>query len=234
MDRSLNVGILLFTDVEVLDFAGPFEVFSVAGRVAVRDGDTPIAPFNVLTVGRTGEPVAARHGLMVSPAHALADCPPLDILIVPGGIVAEPLGHSDVLEWLTQRHVEAGLTASVCTGAFLLARIGLLEGRSATTHWEDIAELRAVHPGTRVVENVTLVDEGEVITSAGVASGIAMSLTIVADLFGPDLAIRTARQMEYPFTFIPRDARAGRGTPGPKDWRKRTRTDIVATGNEPG
>jgi transcriptional regulator GlxA family with amidase domain len=227
MDRPVSVGILLFTDVEVLDFAGPFEVFSVASRVALRDGDAPLAPFDVLTVGRSGNPVRARHGLTVIPAHSFASCPPFDVLIVPGGVVAEPLADSAVLDWVRDRHDRAHITASVCTGAFILAKAGLLNGLAAATHWEDVGELRATHPEIDVIERVRFVDEGRVLSSAGVSSGIEMSLNLVGDLIGHDAARRTARQMEYAFEPTPREARPGRGASG-RDWRHDIRRQTAA------
>ncbi len=192
----LCVGILVFPDVEVLDFAGPFEVFSVAARIAPKPDGTR-APFAVTTIAAAHGPVVARHGLRILPDHDFADAPPVDILIVPGGVVTQPLGDPVTLAWIEATAARARLVASVCTGAFLLARIGLLDGRAATTHWEDIADLRAMFPAIRVVEDVPFVDEGGVVTSAGISAGIAMSLHIVGRIGGEALAVRTARQMQY-------------------------------------
>ena len=230
MERTLTVGILMFTGIEPLDFIGPLEVFSVASRVAERDGDTPFAPFKTLLVGRTDEPVRARYGLVVTPGTSIASCPALDILIVPGGIVTEPLSQSDVIDWVRKRHEQASLSASVCTGAFILGKAGLLDGLSATTHWEDLEELRRAHPHVNVLENVAFVDEGRIITSAGVSTGIEMSLNIVADLLGEDAAYRTARQMVYSFEPTPRSARPGSMHHAAQagDWRASVRGAAVA------
>jgi transcriptional regulator GlxA family with amidase domain len=192
--RSLDVAILLFPDVEVLDFAGPFEVFSVAARIARGRAHTP---FRVSTVAAERMPVAARHGLPVIANFSFAEQPPVDLLIVPGGIVDQPLGDPATLAWLGAASKQAALTASVCTGAFLLAKIGLLKGRTATTHWEDIPDLRAAHPDLHVVEDVAYVDEGAVVTSAGISAGIDMSLHLVARILGLPAAHATARQMQY-------------------------------------
>lgn len=197
MDRTLSVAILMFNDVEVLDFAGPFEVFSVASRVARRDGDFAFAPFTVALVSKSGGMVRARHGLDLAVNASLADTPAPDVLIVPGGVVTKPLGDDTILEWIRQAHRTSTITASVCTGAFLLAKAGLLEGLAATTHWEDIAGLRAAAPNTEVRENVPFVEQGKIITAAGISAGIEMSLHIVGRLAGEGLARRTARQMEY-------------------------------------
>jgi transcriptional regulator GlxA family with amidase domain len=192
--RTLDVAILLFPDVEVLDFAGPFEVFSVAARIARGRAH---APFRVSTVAAERMPVAARHGLPVIANFSFAEQPSVDLLIVPGGIVDQPLGDPATLSWLSSASKQAALTASVCTGAFLLAKIGLLKGRTVTTHWEDIPELRAAHPDLNVVEDVAYVDEGAIVTSAGISAGIDMSLHLVSRVLGSPAAQATARQMQY-------------------------------------
>jgi transcriptional regulator GlxA family with amidase domain len=192
--RTLDVAILLFPEVEVLDFAGPFEVFSVAARI---HRGTQHRPFRVSTVAAERMPVPARHGLPVIANYTFAELPRADVLIIPGGIVDQPLADPATLTWLESASDEAALTASVCTGAFLLAKIGLLKGRTATTHWEDIPELRAAHPDLTVLENVPYVDEGRIVTSAGISAGIDMSLHLVARILGDAAAEATARQMQY-------------------------------------
>lgn len=192
--RTLDVAILLFPEVEVLDFAGPFEVFSVASRIT---RGTAHPPFRVSTVAARRVPVAARHGLPVIANFSFEEQPRADVLIVPGGIVEQPLGDPATLAWLSAASKQAALTASVCTGAFLLAKIGLLDGRSVTTHWEDIPELRQTYPGLNVVEDVPYVDEGSVVTSAGISAGIDMSLHLVGRILGVPVACATARQMQY-------------------------------------
>jgi len=194
-ERPLRVSILLFPDVEVLDFAGPFEVFSVAARIdRAAHGH---APFEVATVASARGPLRARHGLMVIPSHDFDDAPQADILIVPGGVMTAPLKCGETLAWVKQEAAQAPLTASVCTGAFVLARLGLLDGRRATTHWEDIAELRETYPHLDILENTPFVDTGGIVTSAGISAGIAMSLHLVGRVLGRDAAQATARQMEY-------------------------------------
>ncbi|HYD81562.1 MAG TPA: DJ-1/PfpI family protein [Paucimonas sp.] len=195
--KSLHIGILVFPDVEVLDFAGPFEVFSVAARMALRRPEFSVAPFKVSTVGAARAPVMARHGLQVLPHHGFDDVPPIDLLIVPGGIVTQPAQDADTLDWIRRTSETAALTASVCTGAFLLAKVGLLEGLTVTTHWEDLPDLRTEFPGLNVVENVPYVDQGGIVTSAGISAGIGMSLHLVRRILGEELAVRTARQMQY-------------------------------------
>jgi transcriptional regulator GlxA family with amidase domain len=192
--RSLELAILIFPEVEVLDFAGPFEVFSVAGRILARDGHPP---FRVSTVAKEAAPVMARHGLPVAPMASFAEKRPADILIVPGGIVTQPLNDPGTLAWIQGVARHAGLVASVCTGAFILAKLGMLAGRACTTHWEDIADLRRDHPELDVVENVPFVDQGDVVTSAGISAGIGMSLHLVGRILGAEAAQCTARQMQY-------------------------------------
>lgn len=192
-----NVGIYVYDDVEILDFAGPFEVFSTASRVFRRTEPGAEPPFEVFTVGASRSPVSARGGLVVESRYSFTNHPALHVLLVPGGVVTAELDRPRVIAWVAARAAAAELTASVCTGAFLLARAGLLKGKSATTHWEDVADLRAMAPATRVVPGVRWVEEGALITSAGISAGLDMSLHIVARLAGHDLAARTARQMDY-------------------------------------
>lgn len=192
----VNVGILLFDEVEVLDFAGPFEVFSTASRLALRQQPNVPAPFSVFTISQT-ERVKTRGGLFVSPQFRIDDHPLLDVLIVPGGEVAAEMNKPDVIAWIALQSRAARLVVSVCTGAFLIGKAGLLDGKRATTHWEDIADLRRLLRNTDVIENERWVDGGSVVTSAGISAGIDMSLHLVSRLAGRDLAIHTARQMEY-------------------------------------
>ena len=194
----LQVGILVFDEVEVLDFAGPFEVFSVAARISANTLGRK--PMEVALVARNAEPVTARHGLRVLAERTMAEANDLDLLIVPGGVVTQVLREQPVLDWIGRMHQVTAATASVCTGAFLLAKLGLLDGLSATTHWEDIPDLRAAHPNVEVLENVPYVDHGRLITSAGISAGIGMSLHLVGRILGRDWALATARQMEYDWT----------------------------------
>ncbi len=195
--RSLRVRIMLFPQVEILDFAGPYEVFCVASRVALRDGLLPHPAFLVEAVAASRSTVRARHGLGIVPDVDFNDAAPADLLIVPGGVVDQPLNDAASLAWLQRACSEAGLVASVCTGAFLLARIGLLTSQKVTTHWEDIPALRAAYPDLDVVESVPFVDLGDLLTSAGISAGIDMSLHLVGRLLGQKAAEATARQMQY-------------------------------------
>lgn len=192
-----TVGVYLFDEVEVLDFAGPFEVFSTASRVHARLHPDGAGRFHVLTVAQESRPVMARGGLRVEPQYTLDQHPPLDILIIPGGVVTAQLDSRPVIDWIARCARSATITASVCTGAFLLGQAGLLDGKAATTHWEDIADLRAMFPDVQVKENQRWVDAGPIVTSAGISAGIDMSLHLVSRLAGRELALWTARQMEF-------------------------------------
>jgi len=194
MTKTRTVGILIFDEVEVLDFCGPFEVFAVTGR------QVSAGAFDVFTIGPTHDAITARNGLSVVPKYALADAPPIDLLLIPGGYGTRPLMHDQpLLDWIGQRATSAELVLSVCTGALLLAKAGLLAGLSATTHHAALDLLCEVAPGTNVRRDVRLVDNGRVITSAGVAAGIDMSFHVVARLLGEDVARAAAEYIEYPW-----------------------------------
>ncbi len=198
MDR-INVGILLFDGVEVLDFAGPFEVFSrtrlTPGVESRRSEES--APFRVFTVARTRDPVSATGGLVVVPAHGFADQPRIDLLLVPGGFGTRALlDDEEILGWIRATAAGARQVTSVCTGALLLAKAGLLQGRRAATHWAALDLLDSLGAGVTVERDSRVVDDG-VITSAGVASGIDMAFHIVENLFGRAVADETAHYIEY-------------------------------------
>ena len=195
-----TVGILIFDDVEVLDFAGPFEVFSrtrlVGGAESRRSDDS--APFDVFTVGRD-HIVTAIGGLKLIPHHSLADAPPIDILVVPGGFGTRGLLKDDAtLAWIRQTAHRASQVTSVCTGALLLAQVGALRGRRATTHWAAL-DLLASIDSTILVQRDARVVSDTVVTSAGVSAGIDMAFSVVEKLHGPEVARETAHYIEYPW-----------------------------------
>lgn len=195
-----NTGILIFDGVEVLDFAGPFEVFSrtrtVPGVESRRDEAS--APFRVFTVAKTAAPVTAVGGLVVQPHFAFADAPPIDLLLVPGGFGTRPLLEDrETLDWIARVSESARLTTSVCTGALLLAKSGRLAGRRATTHWGALDLLASLHDPALVDREARVVEDG-VITSAGVAAGIDLAFRIVERRCGRAVAEETAHYIEYP------------------------------------
>ena len=195
-----SIGIFFFDKVEVLDFAGHFEVFTTATRIARAQQGEGARMFDVFTLGADGKPVTARAGLVVHPDHSIQNHPLIDVLLIPGGIVSAELQKPEVINWIKRAAASSQLTASVCTGAMLLGKAGLLEALSATTHWEDTAELQSMFPGVNVVSGVRWVDEGAIVTSAGISAGIDMSLHLVERLAGRALAEATARQMEFDWT----------------------------------
>ena len=197
--QQVQVGIFIFDEVEVLDFAGPFEVFSrtrLTPGVASRRSDET-APFRVFTVAAALRPIVATGGLRVIPDHDFAMAPPIDLLVVPGGFGTRTLLQDGaVLDWI--RRIAAGTSrvTSVCTGALLLAQAGLLAGRRATTHWGALDLLASLDPTIRVDAAARVVKDG-ITTSAGVSAGIDMALAVVADMHGQAVADETARYMDY-------------------------------------
>ena len=191
-----TIGILIFDDVEVLDFCGPFEVFSVARPMGKDDDDDRL--FRVLTIAEENRTISCRGGLLVQPHATIGDHPALDILVVPGGQgTRRAIKNAPLLDWIAAQDARTELTTSVCTGAFLLAERGLLDGRRATTHWGSIGWMRQRYPSVEMLDNVRVVDEGHLITSAGVSAGIDMALHVVGRLHGTTVAAQTARAMEY-------------------------------------
>ena len=195
-----NVGIFVFDDVEVLDFAGPYEVFTCATRMHMRTAAAVAPLFNVFTIGVDTSRCRARAGLTVYPDHGFAEHPAIDVLIIPGGVITAELAKPAVIQWITSVAARSTLTASVCTGAFLLAQAGLLNGKPATTHWEDSDDLKIQFPKIQVQTDCRWVDSDDIVTSGGISAGIDMSLHLVERLAGRALATRTARQMEFDWT----------------------------------
>ena len=198
--KTLHVAILAFDEVEALDLAGPYEVFTTASRMALRAEPGAPPPFEVSCVARSRETVRARAGMTIVPTHSFADTPPVDVLIVPGGVVDAVMTCQQTLEWIAGAHPQTHLTASVCTGAFLLAASGVLTSGPVTTHWEDQADLAQQFPKLEVKSGQRWVAQGKLITSGGISAGIDMSLHMVSRLTSEALALRTAKQMEFQWT----------------------------------
>jgi len=210
---TCQVLILLYPEVEVLDFAGPYEVFTTASRMALRAAPDAAPPFAVHTVAAQAGAVRARAGLRTLADHGLADAPAADWLIVPGGVVDQPLADAATMAWLARQGAAAQGVASVCSGAFLLAAAGLLRpGSAVTTHWEDADDLQRAHPALRVLPQRRYIDLGHVVSSAGISAGIDMALHLVARLHSPALAWRTARQMDVVWTVDPAHAQPESGS----------------------
>lgn len=186
----MNIGIYVYDQAEVLDFSGPFEVFSTAKRLGHET-------WHVFFVSQSGEPVIARGGFRLLPDYSIQSHPKIDVLLVVGGVHTNEMLKPDVLDWIKSVDQHAQVVASVCTGAFLLANAGLLNGLSVTTHWEDIADLKAQFADLKVVDNKRWVQSGKYITSGGISAGIDMSLHLVSQLTTKVSAEKVAHQMEY-------------------------------------
>ncbi|MBE0379795.1 DJ-1/PfpI family protein [Pseudoalteromonas prydzensis] len=186
----MNIGIYIYDDAEVLDFSGPFEVFSTAKRLANND-------WQVSLIAESNTPVMARGGFSVNPHYSFADHPQIDLLIVVGGVHSHELEKPNVINWIRETAASATKVASVCTGAFLLAKAGLLDDLTVTTHWEDQSDLADMFPALTVISNKRWLSQGKFTTSGGISAGIDMSLQLVAELISPEHAELTAKQMEY-------------------------------------
>lgn len=198
MERR-RVGILIFPDVEVLDFCGPYEVFSATRLDEERRREEP-SPYEVVLIAEPPWPIRATGGLRVLPDHTLDDCPPLDLLVVPGGWGTRALlEHEPLLDWLRARGAQGELVTSVCTGALLLGKAGLLDSRRATTHWRSLDWMTDAFPGVTVERDEHVVEDGRVLTSAGISAGIDLALRVVALQHGEAIGRATARHMEYPY-----------------------------------
>lgn len=191
--NALNVAILVFDGVEVLDFAGPFEVFSVAAAVMPR---RPYMPFFAYTVGLTANCVRTTGDLTVTPHHSIHDCPQPDILIVPGGEGSRRLlKDCRLLAWIAEQAQRVQIMASVCTGALILARAGVLAGKRATTHHGAFDRLPELEPSVVVVRDKRFLQDGKVWTSGGISAGIDMSLAIVDHVLGESVPV--VEEMEW-------------------------------------
>ncbi len=194
-----RVGILIYPEVEVLDFAGPFEVFSVARLDEARRRET-LSPFEVVVVAEGTRPVTATGGLRVLPDRDFASCPPLDVLVAPGGWGSRrEVENVALIDWIRRQSAGAELTTSVCTGSFLLGAAGLLKGKRATTHWLSLDRMQATFPDVQVERDARVVEDGALLSSAGIAAGIDLALRVVARCHGEAVARATARHVEYPY-----------------------------------
>jgi transcriptional regulator GlxA family with amidase domain len=198
MDRK-RVGIIIFDEIEVLDFCGPFEVFSTT-RVNEERRREEASPFEVLLISQSGQRVKTTGGMKVIPDVTFDDCPGLDILVVPGGWgTRKEMSNQTMLSFVRSRASEVQTLASVCTGALILGNAGLLDGLRATTHWRTLQTMQELFPNVTVDSTSHVVKAGKVITSAGISAGIDMALLVVAEYCGEAIARATARHMEYPY-----------------------------------
>jgi transcriptional regulator GlxA family with amidase domain len=187
------VGILLFDQVEVLDFAGPFEVFSVASEVH------DFSLFDVFTVAQSKQPIIAVNGLSVNPKYDFSDCPDVNILIIPGGVGTRALLKNQLLlDWVADKHLKSDLTLSICTGSGVLGKLGLLENKPYCTHQSVYGEFEQLIPtGFSQKEKRFVKSDERIYTSGGISAGIDLSFHIVEQLHGKEVANATADYMEY-------------------------------------
>jgi transcriptional regulator GlxA family with amidase domain len=198
MNRK-RIGIVIFDEVEVLDFCGPFEVFSVTRLNEEHRREEP-SPFEVLLIAQSGEPVKTAGGMKVIPHFTFEQCPSLDILVVPGGWgTRKEMSNPAMLSFVGSRASEVKTLASVCTGALILGSADLLDGLCATTHWRSLETMQTLFPKVTVDAKSHVVKAGKVITSAGISASIDLALILVAQYCGEDIARATARHMEYPY-----------------------------------
>lgn len=194
----MHIGIYIYDNAEVLDFSGPFEVFSTANRFLTGDRQHKVS-----LLAQKASLVHARGGFRVQPDFSISQHPPVDVLVVVGGVHTDEVKKAAVIDWIADAAKSAKVVASVCTGAFLLAQAGLLDGRDVTTHWEDCDDLQKDYPTLTVKRNARWLQSDQYFTSAGISAGIDMSLALVAFLYDKTIAEKTARQMEYDWVFPP-------------------------------
>ncbi|HVI46449.1 MAG TPA: DJ-1/PfpI family protein [Chitinophaga sp.] len=183
-NSNMTIGFYLYDGVEVLDFAGPMEVFSYAG-------------FKVFTIAKKKEPVVSQRILKIIPDYSIEDAPHADILAFFGGDADVSANDPEVISWIKSRSKDTRTFFSVCTGAFIIGKAGLLDNQTATTFHAAIDDLRKLLPSTKVLSDVRFVDNGKVITTAGISAGIDGALHLVATLKGEEAAMHIARTMEY-------------------------------------
>ena len=194
-----RVGIVVFEDIEVLDFCGPFEVFAATRLDEAKRREEP-SPFEVWLAAEKSAPVVTSGGMKVIANHTFETCPRLDILSVPGGWgTRRELNNPAMLDWLRLPASEVETLTSVCTGAMLLGAAGLLDGRRATTHWRSLDWMRESFPAVTVEYDQHVVEDGPILTSVGISAGIDLALKVVARSCGEAVARATARHMEYPY-----------------------------------
>lgn len=212
--RQHNVGILIFDGVQIIDYTGPYEVFGQAG-------------YNTFTVAKDRKAITTAMGMSVNPNYEFGNCPELDIMVIPGGDVHDVETDGAVSKWIRDSSIAADYVLSVCNGAFILAATGLLDSLSATTYHGLIDELRDAAPTVNVVSDQRFVDNGKLITSAGLSSGIDASLHVVSKINGKGRAQSVALNMEYDWRPDSGYARAaladrylhGLANPGGFDWK---------------
>jgi transcriptional regulator GlxA family with amidase domain len=189
-NKKMNVAIFIYDGVEVLDFGGPGEVFAAT----ILDNNNA---FNVYTVAVKKDPILSQGFVTVTPQYTIDNCPKPDILVLPGGSAKKSMENEKLIQWIKNTSKDTKITMSVCTGAMLLSKAGLLDGKECTTWHGAIDVLQKITPQTKVHKNTRFVDNGQIITTAGVSAGIDGALHVVSRLFGEEKAEEVAKYMEY-------------------------------------
>ncbi|HEX4535222.1 MAG TPA: DJ-1/PfpI family protein [Rhizomicrobium sp.] len=193
---AIKIGILIFPDVEELDFVGPWEVFTMANELNKRAGEP--APHDVMLVAENDQPVRCAKGMRVLPDVTTAKCPPLDVILIPGGQgTRREVENKPLLEWIAQTSANCQWVTSVCTGAMLLTAAGPAKGKRVTTHWGFVDALHGRNEAAEVLKHVRYVRHGNVVTAAGVSAGIDMALWLTGQLHTPAFARAVQRGMQY-------------------------------------
>jgi transcriptional regulator GlxA family with amidase domain len=191
-DDTRHIGIVLFPDVEELDAVGPYEVLAYWTRTFPEDG------YSTLCISRDGGMVTCAKGLRIEAHSSFAQAPALDVLLHPGGVGTRPLLKDEWhLDWVREQRATVPLMTSVCSGALVFAAAGLLRGRPATTHWGALGELAELDRTTVIDPAARFVDDGDLVTSAGVSAGIDMALHLVRRLAGVERAREVRRYIQY-------------------------------------
>lgn len=189
-----HLGILIFDDVEELDAIGPYEVLAYWAQAFPEDG------WRVSTISRYGETITGAKGLRIQPDHSMADAPDLQVLLHPGGMGTRPLLRDEEhLVWVREQRAKTPLLTSVCTGSLVYAAAGLLHRRPATTHWGAMGELAELEPTAQLNHEARYVDDGDMVTSAGISAGIDMALHLVHRLSSLERALEVQRGIQYDY-----------------------------------
>lgn len=188
-----KVAVLIYDGVYLLDFCGPLEIFNDA----MINDSTPA--FEVYLVAPTLAPIKSHTNTLITPQYSISNCPPPDILVIPGGNLKLATENSNVADWIKTVSAKTEITMSVCTGAFILADLGILDGQNATTWYGATGRLQKKYPKIKVQSGKRYTDNGKIVTTAGVSAGIDGSLYVVSRLFGKDVARATAKYIEYEY-----------------------------------
>jgi transcriptional regulator GlxA family with amidase domain len=187
-----NIGILIFENIELLDFVGPFEVFSVANEL------NGLKLCNTFTISETNEPIKSVNGLKIIPDYSVKNCPEIDVLVIPGGIGTKKLlDNKELLDWIYHKYKKSEITFSICSGARILGKLGLLDSKEFITHHEVIDDVLEIAPKSIINNGKRFIDNGKIMTSAGITAGIDLSLYIIEKLYSKTHMIDIINYMEY-------------------------------------